>query len=279
MPVLAIGQSDQSLLWKVTRPGSDRISYLFGSMHTNDSLANSFSESWWSAFNQCNVLAAEVDLVDTTDAALVLQAVMMKDTVLDDLYSNENLKIVKRLIEKEFDPFYAGMLNGIKPFYILALIMEKPKNNETFETVMDVRVQLLAREMGKDIIGLETASEQASSIDVLNLKEQAELLLNFAKTTYDATDYFERLKGFYLDQNLDSLVKEDLTAFFPEKLVVELVEGRNRRFFQSLVEQIPHSNVFCMVGAMHLPGENGLIAMLRREGYLVQPVSFYFGKK
>jgi uncharacterized protein YbaP (TraB family) len=279
MPVLAIGQSDQSLLWKVTRPDSDRISYLFGSMHTNDSLANSFSESWWNAFNQCNVLAAEVDLVDTTDAALVLQAVMMKDTVLSDLYTDENFKIVKRLIEKEFDPFYASMLNGIKPFYILALIMEKPQNNETFETVMDVRVQLLAREMGKDVIGLETASEQASSIDVLNLKEQAELLLNYAKSTYDATDYFERLKGFYLDQNLDSLIKEDVTAFFPEKLVIELVEGRNRRFFQSLVEQIPHSNVFGMVGAMHLPGENGLVAMLRREGYLVEPVRFYFGKK
>ena len=154
MPVLAIGQSDQSLLWKVTRPDSDRISYLFGSMHTNDSLANSFSESWWNAFNQCNVLAAEVDLVDTTDAALVLQSVMMKDTVLSDLYTDENFKIVKRLIEKEFDPFYASMLNGIKPFYILALIMEKPQNNETFETVMDVRVQLLAREMRKNVIGL-----------------------------------------------------------------------------------------------------------------------------
>jgi uncharacterized protein YbaP (TraB family) len=55
-----------------------------------------------------------------------------------------------------------------------------------------------------------------------------------------------------------------------------LIEKRNERFLQRLLPYLKENNVFCAVGAMHLPGERGMLAMLRREGYNVEPVPFEF---
>ncbi|MFM9985275.1 MAG: TraB/GumN family protein [Flavobacteriales bacterium] len=278
-PMLAAGQLEHSLLWKITKEGSSHKSFLFGSMHTNDSIANSFSESWWNAYDQCDVLAAEVSINDVRDQASALSAAIMKDTLLQDLYSADDYKTIMTLLEREFDPVYVNLMKGLKPFYILALIMEMPKNGESVQSVMDIRLQVLAQEKGKQIIGLETADEQASSIDVLSLNEQAELLLNYAKNEIEANKEFESLKAFYLEQNLDSLSESKAKEYFPVKLTRELVVGRNERFMRKLAGPLESSNVFCMVGAMHLQGENGLIVMLRKQGYTVEPVEFTFGTK
>src|SRR5687768_2392876 len=78
-----------ALLWEVTTEENDHVSYLFGSMHTNDSLANTFSKSWWTAFDNCNVLAGEVNGTGDLDIQSAIGSAMMKDTVLSDLYTDE----------------------------------------------------------------------------------------------------------------------------------------------------------------------------------------------
>ncbi|MFM7106647.1 MAG: TraB/GumN family protein, partial [Flavobacteriales bacterium] len=58
--------------------------------------------------------------------------------------------------------------------------------------------------------------------------------------------------------------------------MAQLLPLRNIRFINRLDDLLKMSPVFCAVGALHLPGENGMIALLKARGYDVAPVHFKF---
>jgi uncharacterized protein len=277
LPSALFAQTENALLWKVTQPNSKLTSYIFGSMHTNDSLANTFSDEWWKAIKSCEMLASEVDMTNPQELMASMTVAMMKDTTLADLYTPEELVIVDAFIKKNFDSFTALLTKKMKPFYIMAAAMEQPKKDSPYNAIMDMRLQGMAKEKGIKVIGLETFGQQAASIDVLSLKEQAAMLLEFAKQPETATLEEAAMLKHYVNQNLDSLAGMANSELYPEKLLTSIIDNRNNRFVTNLIPQIKTKRVFCAVGAMHLPGKTGLIAQLRANGFVVEPVEFHFG--
>lgn len=279
IPLSGIGQN--SLLWKVTSAKTKHTSYLFGSMHTNDSLLNTFDKTWWNAFNSCDVFAGELNATDTAQLMGSMMDMMMKDTVLADLYTEEELKRVNRFIIEKTDVATAMVLTRLKPFYIMAAIMEIPDESGPYTEVMDIRLQRIAFERKKKVVGLETNSEQAASVGAMSLKEQAKMLLEFVDVGNVQSDEMKKLEGLYRLQQLDEMHYFAMiysTPEMPEKMMDALIDERNHRFFDRLSEQLSTSSVFCAVGALHLPGETGLINLLRTNGYTVEPVNFNFGE-
>lgn len=277
LPSALFAQTENALLWKVTQPNSKLTSYIFGSMHTNDSLANTFSDEWWKAIKSCEILASEVNMTDPKELMGAMTVAMMKDTTLEDLYTPEELIIVDSFINKNFDSFTALLTKKMKPFFIMAAAMEQPKKDSPYGTIMDMRLQGMAKEKGIKVIGLETFGQQAASIDVLSLKEQATLLLEFAKHPEMAKLEEEAMFKHYLNQNLDSLSAIADNDLYPEKLLTSIIDNRNNRFVSNLLPQLKTKRVFCAVGAMHLPGKTGLVAQLRANGFVLEPVEFHFG--
>lgn len=279
LPIAVVGQNN--LLWKVTSPNNKHTSYLFGSMHTNDSLLNTFDKTWWNAFNSCNVFAGEVNGTDTAQVMESLMDMMMKDTVLSDLYSEEELKRVNRFVIEKTDLATAMILTRLKPFYIMAAIMEMPDKIGPFTEIMDIRLQRIAIERNKKVIGLETNSEQAASVGAMSLKEQAKMLLEFVDVGHVQSGEMKKLESLYHLQQLDEMHHFAMTYStpeMPEKMMDALIDERNLRFFERLSDQLSTNSVFCAVGALHLPGETGLINQLRKGGYTVEPINFNFGE-
>jgi len=279
IPFSGIGQN--SLLWKVTSAKTKHTSYLFGSMHTNDSLLNTFDKTWWNAFNSCDVFAGEVNATDTVQLMGSMMEMMMKDTVLADLYTEEELKRVNRFIIEKTDLATAMVLTRLKPFYIMAAIMEIPDESGPYTEIMDIRLQRIAFERKKKVLGLETNSEQAASVGVMSLSEQARMLLEFVDEGHKQGNEMKKLEDLYRSQHLDAMHHFAMTYSTPEtpeKMMNGLIDQRNQRFFERLSAHLVQSSVFCAVGALHLPGEAGLINLLRKNGYTVEPVSFNFGE-
>jgi uncharacterized protein YbaP (TraB family) len=284
------GQSDNSLLWKVSSSNHQHVSYLFGSIHTNDSLLNTFSDSWWEAFLSCNMLVGEVNATDQTEMAASITSALMQDKSLSDLYTPDEMDRVRNYLMQNMDSRSAMLVGKMKPFYILAALMEAPGTEGPYDQVMDIRLQRIAVGNNMKVEGLESTKEQAASIDAIPLNEQAKMLLEYIdaqdpeklKSMPDELQSMEvemrKLESFYLQQNLDSLssllmAMEDMA---PEMFVETLLDSRNDRFMKKLLPLIQTNEVFCVVGAMHLTGTSGLIAALRREGYRIEPVQFSF---
>lgn len=276
-----IGASAQnSLLWSVRKENDPKTSYLFGSMHTNDSIANSFSREWWDAMSSCDVFAGEVDMSNTSEMMAAMQVAMMKDMLLSDLYNEEDMMLINDAIKQALDPMTAQLCQKMKPFFVLATILEAPKKDSPHSQIMDLRLQTIAMNNQKKVIGLETVTQQASSIDALSIEEQADLLLKHVKEnseTQKSEIEMKKMMSFYLSQNLDSLYALSSNMDYPEKMINALLHERNNRFISKLNNYLENQSVFCAVGAMHLAGQDGMIAQLRNMGYIVEPVKFDFG--
>jgi len=84
----------------------------------------------------------------------------------------------------------------------------------------------------------------------------------------------------YLTGDLQVLKKEaeehmdQLTHQAKSYFIEQGIEARNHRMLESLLPLLAESPVFVAVGALHLPGEKGLVSLLRKNGYILKPLPF-----
>jgi uncharacterized protein YbaP (TraB family) len=136
--------------------------------------------------------------------------------------------------------------------------------------VLDAWFQAKAQEAGKQVVGLETVSEQIEAVEAIPLKEQASMLLQAVRED-DRSGTNKALEA-YLARDLNALMVEVRNSGMPEVADRVLLQDRNLRMTERLEKLMRVHGVFVAVGAAHLPGEYGLIERLRRLGYTVLPV-------
>jgi uncharacterized protein YbaP (TraB family) len=85
-------------------------------------------------------------------------------------------------------------------------------------------------------------------------------------------DVMQEMVRHYLAQNLDSLLLLNDKDPMPEKFYKALITDRNRRMANRIADFTAKQQVFIAVGALHLPGEKGVIELLRKKGFLVEAV-------
>jgi uncharacterized protein YbaP (TraB family) len=168
-------------------------------------------------------------------------------------------------------------MSTMKVWAAMMTLSIPPPENGLF---MDLSLALQAAGGGLKVVGLETLDEQLSFLE--NMPEDQQLLL-----LDQALDEFDNLYGFY-DDLIEAYIKSDLQhlsaqadAQFKElPNAVEAyfssqgIDARNLRMRDRLVSELAGAKVFAAVGALHLPGELGLITLLRGEGYAVEPAQF-----
>ena len=167
------------------------------------------------------------------------------------------------------------MLETYKPLLAASMLMEGSSECETPEAMEEV-IMKEAKNNGKKIRGMETMAYQMSIFDTIPYKLQAEELLKYvndAGKDSSETQEYDKLMHAYIDQDLSQL--EELTkttdmgvANFTDILLY----NRNRNWVEKLKTILPDKSILVAVGAGHLPGEKGVINLLRKAGYTVKPV-------
>ena len=131
----------------------------------------------------------------------------------------------------------------------------------------------IAKEDKKEIKGLETMQFQASVFDSIPYEWQAKELLKNIDSFSVYKKEFDEMINLYKSQQLDSmqnmLVKSEFGSEQYEDL---LLNDRNKKWVKELKEIMKNESVFVAVGAGHLTGEYGLISLLKKEGYTVEPL-------
>ena len=260
---------DQGLLFRIqTESGS--VSYLFGTIHSEDPRVTALPKQVRSAFEDSERLALEVDMnplaiLASVSAMLLDEGQELGDLVGDDLYA--------RCQQAAAD---AGIpevaLKRYKPWAVAVLLSLPPVETGDF---LDILLYKSAAAEGKQVVGLETVEEQIGAFDGLPLADQIVLL-------EDALDNLERLPMLF-DALIEAYLRRDLAAL--EKLGTENFQGdpgvtqrfqesaifsRNRRMVERLEPYLEDGDIFAAVGALHLPGSQGMLNLLRQRGYLVE---------
>jgi uncharacterized protein YbaP (TraB family) len=269
-------QPFNTLLWQISGNGLQKPSYLFGTIHLICSGDAVLSDSLKNAIHASDAVYFEVDMDNLFEMLGVVRKMKMRDdTTLADLLDKDDYEKVKRYFESKSTLLPFSVLETYKPLLAASMLMETGTDCET-PSAMEEVIMREAKSYSKNVRGLETMSYQMSIFDTIPYRMQAMQLVKYVDDagsgTTDSKEYDKLMKA-YKEQDLTKL--EELTkstdmgiANFTDVLLY----NRNRNWVEKLKTILPSRSVVIAVGAGHLPGENGVINLLRKAGYIVKPV-------
>jgi uncharacterized protein len=267
---LAEGDRQQGLLWEVARPGQP-ASYLFGTIHSGDPAVVALPVAVQQAFDAANGVVLEV-LPDQEAMLYSSQAMLLGEgRRLSEITGERLFEQVSRAIRTRGIPVV--VLDRMKPWAAaVTLSMPAPDTGE----VLDMLLYQQALQTGKPVFALESIREQLAVFD--DLPEQDQLvLLRDAVGNFSAIDAMHReLLDAWRQRDLGTLMSinaaamqsgdQALAAQFHDRLITL----RNRLMAERLQPYLEEGKVFVAVGALHLPGETGLLNLLEQRGYSVR---------
>jgi len=263
----------QTLLWKVSGKNINSPSYLYGTIHIQDERVFAFDNTVPDALKSCDAFAMEV-LLDEVSASGIRQSMMMPNgKYLSDYLSKEDFALLDSLCKAKLGAS-AMFMNAMKPFFIGSAIQQADMAKD-METALDLHLLKMARESGKHCYGVESYMDQINAIDAIRMKDQIKMLEGILHDTANAgeKDYNDLLQA-YLSFDYDKMMvlMQDTTT--PKNFEKVLIYDRNKTMAKQFVKISKQHTLFCAVGAAHLAGKKGVVALLRKKGYTVEPVLF-----
>lgn len=277
-PLLACAQYN-ALFWQITGNGLTQPSYLYGTMHTNNARVLQYPAKVDEAINDCKAFAMELDPKEMTNPALLKQMMMGKGQSLEKLLPPQDYRLLDSLILAKTG-MSLQVFDNMSPIIITAMLEEfvigetdGSEKATSLSDYLDVHLHDKAKKKGKQIIGIETVAEQMNALNVLSYKEQAEMLSDELHYYMEEdTAAADNMMQFYISGQLDSLAQESKEYQMPPKMVKALITDRNKRMANRIAEFIVKQPTFSAIGALHLAGEEGVVALLRKKGFTVEPV-------
>jgi uncharacterized protein len=285
MAQAAATENSGPLLWKIERAGRP-TSYLFGTVHLTDERVTKLSPAVEQALGQSKTVALEVsDISEKATANVIAQSaplVMFTDgRRLDGLLSGTEYDTVKRIISRSGMPSDLAAL--FKP-WIVTMIMSVSDCERTSiqqgARVLDMKIAEVGKARGLQVVGLETIPEQLQALAAVPEPQQLDMLRASLKFADRTNDMMETLVQLYLERKISAAlpfqiaiakqvgIGNEAFAGFQEKLLTE----RNIKMRTTAEPLLEQGGVFIAIGALHLPGKQGLVALLREAGYTVTPI-------
>jgi uncharacterized protein len=266
-------QTAHTLLWRVSGNDLTRPSYLFGTMHILCAEDAMLSDSLKAVIASVDKVYFEINLSDMTGMLSSLQYMQMNEgRKLSDLLTQAEYLRVKDYFAKHAAALPFGMLERFKPMLVSGLIEEEGLGCATTDG-MEMQIMKEFRPYHRPIDGLETVAFQARLFDSIPYKDQArELVKDIDSAAINkkmTRDLAELYKKQDLDQ-IDALSRKSDPGL--EQYMDLLLYDRNRKWVKALPSLFSGQSLLIAVGAAHLPGANGVISLLQRQGYTVTPV-------
>lgn len=268
--VSAVPAEGQGRLWRIS--GADAgPSYLFGTMHAEHPDIIRLPPAVERAFAGSERLVLEMVLDETAILATVQAGLFEAGRDLEDVLSPP---LYRRTVAAMADyDVPEPVLRRYKPWMIFSTLMLPRSRSGMF---LDMRLYQQAMAAGKPVLGLETATEQIRVFDAMPMADQVSIL----RDTLDNLDrfdaWFEEMREVYLSGDLEALARfsdammSDIDPALAQRFQRRFVTERNHRMVERLQPLLRKGGAFIAVGALHLPGEDGIIALLREAGYEVE---------
>ena len=263
---------NNTLLWQISGKDLKNPSYLFGTFHLLCKDDIKLSEQLKSVLKTSDEVYMEMDMDDPSTMLSGLLYMNMKDgKKLKDLYTDTEYKKVANYFTDSLG-IPLMMLQSIKPYFLVAMLYPKMMNCKNASGVEEELIGI-AKENKKEIKGLETMQFQASVFDSIPYEWQAKELLKNIDSFSVYKKEFDTMVLEYKNQQLSAM--ENLLAkseFGSDKYEDLLLTKRNKNWVDQLKIIMRKESVFVAVGAGHLVGEKGLLNLLKKEGYTVEPL-------
>lgn len=274
-------QSNAQLLWKISGNGLEKPSYIFGTHHLAPLSILDSIPAFNEAFNSCSAVYGEIimDKEQLQKEAMKYAGLMMAtpDSTLNIVLNKEQFEKLNK-ITTETMGVSADQVKILKPAALstqLSMIAHI-KHFKDFkpEEQLDQLMQTRAKAANKNLGSLETMEQQMNLLFGSSITEQAEGLVKLIDHFDQLDQFVQIMNDAYMAQDLDKLlsVMSDEKYGANKEELERILFARNRNWDEQLKEILPKNGpIFIVVGAGHLPGKEGVIELLRKQGYTVEP--------
>jgi uncharacterized protein YbaP (TraB family) len=276
----------KGIFWKIEKPGL-KPSWLLGSMHVTDPRVLSLPAYAQAAHDSADTIVIESDeILDEKKAAAALLArpdlTMFTDgTTIDKLLSPEDYARLDAGLKQRGIPLSA--VSRMRPWMIASAvalpaceIARKAKGVQ----FLDQKIAADAIKQGKQVKGLETLAEQLQAMAELPMEFHLKSLIETLELGPKMNDVVETMTDLYLSGDVGMTIPILKTvspeeggdgdyAAFEQRIILD----RNKVMADRAAPILANGNVFMAVGALHLPGDQGVIELLRKQGFTVTAVN------
>jgi len=261
---------ENSLLWKISGNGIEEPSYLFGTIHIVCDAT--LSDNVKMALDKTSQMVLEIDMDDPSMQSKMRKGIYMKDgKKIEDMVSKEDFEAINTLL-KNAAGVPLNAVQNIKPSLIIAML--HPKLIGCPVQSFEQELIKVAQNQNKEILGLETIEEQLHVFDEIPYEDQLADLLRSAKDNLEyektvAAEMFKHYKSGNI-KKLEAMLGNSNSNM--SKHTDIFLTNRNKKWISRITELSKAQPTFFGVGALHLAGKNGVIKLLRAEGYKVEAV-------
>lgn len=265
----------QNMLWRVE--SEQNVVYILGSVHLLPKSVYPLDPAIDSVFNAADNLVFELNLDSAASmesaSAMMARGMYPSGRTLQSSISKETYGKVEARLKTLGLPM--AMFNKFEPWVVAMMITAFDMKADGYQEDLGLDQYLHARgkEAGKKVIGLETMDAQVDLFDRMPEDAQEEFLKQTLELGPDASTGM-------LDRMVEAWQKGDaagLEAIASEFVVADssfyesILFARNRNWMPSIERYLqPGPKHLVVVGALHLVGQKGVIAMLREKGYRVE---------
>ena len=272
----AITQADtdrsHGLLWEISKTGQEP-SHLFGTIHSEDPEVVALPAPVRQVFDAADSVVLEL-LMDTeammysSTAMLMLDGRSLSDVLGMPLYKQAAEAIASRGIPEL-------VLNRMKPWAV-AVTLSTP----ALETgqVLDLVLYQDALQQDKAVYGLETIREQLDLFDTMPESDQVILLRDAVDNLSELDAMNAELLAVYKQRDIEGLLALNEVSMqtgdqrLAKDFQKRVIDDRNHLMAERMQQYLQQGKAFVAVGALHLPGEEGLLNLLEQQGYTVRRV-------
>lgn len=267
-------------LWKIESPGASAPSYLFGTIHLPRPDVARIPEAVEPAFRAADAVYTEIPMDTPTLMEMSMKLFLPDGQKLEDVLPPDVYQAaLAELDAMEFDvPLAPRDRLKIWAFTVsLATLEDELRHPGVIP--LDMLLFQRAAMAGKETGGLETAEEQLAIFEDISEEEQVTLLRDTLTQLSDAREsgenFTDALVASYQSGDLDRLEADVAKSMalgeseLTDRLMDRLLNQRNvlmAERMEAKIQAAPDQSSFFAVGAAHLYGETGVIALLEKSG-------------
>ncbi len=268
----------KGLLWKIERDGVEP-SWVFGTMHVSDERVTALPKPLVDVLTKVDSLSLELIFHDRMndgddDGRTLGDGRRLKDIIGQRLFS----KIVARLGGGRH---VAAEINRLKPWAVALSI--GPASRESVRRAqgmvfLDHLLQYIAAERGARVFSLETPAEQMQVFDGMPMRQQVAMLRHALRESSGGKRATETMIKSYLARDMQTIHETSIGRLrrqdpeFARIYTERLLDIRNRLMVARMMPRLGEGNALVAVGALHLPGRQGILNLLVQEGYHIARV-------
>lgn len=270
--------AEKSLVWKISGNGLKKPSYLYGTIHLIPKSDFELPGGARTALDNVRRVTFEIDMKEMTNfktqIGLMTKAFMPGGKTLKDLLPAGDYSFVKEKMSEK--GLIGNFLERMKPMFLSTMLSSDESSGTTLTSKMtsvEMELYRMSRYRKLESAGLETVAYQMGIFDSIPYEAQAKMLvetLRSAEGGNDSNDELSQMLELYRNQDIAAMQSLIGDAKFGVKGYEDiLLKNRNHNWIPVMGRLMRETPTLFAVGAGHLGGESGVVALLRKEGYRV----------